>query len=134
MSYTIHRLQEIDCTDSVPTLCTTNAVNKQTLYSWISDLNVLQPHFFTQIFKYLNMFSTKHSWCMPRSPNTHLYLVVYFTKHIFYKRHAHTHAHTCIHLANKDELPLDNRVIGTLVNSFFEYSYAPTNVRTKHDI
>ncbi len=65
---------------------------------------------------------------MPRSPNTHLYLVVYFTKHIFYKRHAHTHAHTCIHLANKDELPLDNRVIGTLVNSFFEYSYAPTNV------
>jgi hypothetical protein len=51
----IHILQEINCTGNVPTLClcAINAVNKQTLYSWISDLNVLQPHFSTQKFKYI---------------------------------------------------------------------------------
>jgi hypothetical protein len=59
--------------------------------------------------------------------------------------HTHTHTHTHTHLANpidetfgptglglnnKDELPLDNRVIGTLVSSFFEYSYAPASFIT----
>jgi hypothetical protein len=47
----------------------------------------------------------------------YIYVVPYICKVYIY---------ICIYLI-KDELPLDNRVIGTFVNSFFEYSYAPAS-------
>jgi hypothetical protein len=59
--------------------------------------SVLQPPFLTQILKYINMINTNQSCFIVRSPNTSLYLVVYSSKRLFYKRHTHTHTHTHIH-------------------------------------
>jgi hypothetical protein len=48
------------------------------------------------------MFNAKQSCFIfiLRSPNVDLYLVVYSTKRLFYKRHTHIHTQKYIHLAN----------------------------------
>ncbi len=127
--FLMHVLKEIVCTDNLPTscLCATNAVNKKTLYSWISDLNVLQPHFLTQNFKYLIMFHTQHSWFIFRGPNPNKRFIVggYIPLSTYFIKNAHTHhihmnladpiaepfGPTALELANIDDLPLDSQVI-----------------------